>query len=284
MSPVTTRAPASWWSRRWIRALESLGATYPNPRLPRGRTLARNGAVRRLIVQPGKVTADVEQDRRTCQVALTLPVYSDEQWADGIRALAGQLQHAASLLEGRMPENIEDTLGLAEMVLFPRHGELASQCVCRDGGSPCAHGAAVHYAFAHALDDNPFLLPALRGRSKEQLLAELSMARGGGAPERDGFPAAGLPSVAGYFTRGRLSSIALHPQLPDDPARSLRRRGTPPGCTQDDAERLAAVVENAAAYSSRLLNGARNAPAPVERRTRAWNSSDRSPPTEGPTS
>ncbi|MGH8899240.1 MAG: hypothetical protein ACRDZ4_19975, partial [Egibacteraceae bacterium] len=46
------------WGRRWIAALEALGAVYAN-RLPRGRTYARGGRVADLVVVPGQVTATV---------------------------------------------------------------------------------------------------------------------------------------------------------------------------------------------------------------------------------
>ncbi|MBZ4319370.1 SWIM zinc finger family protein [Streptomyces huiliensis] len=262
-STATREKPAAlgstWWSRRWIRALESLGATYPNPRLPRGRTLARNGAVQGLTVRPGEVTARVELPKSSCEVTLHLPVFSDSEWTAGVRVLAGQLQHAASLLEGRMPENIDDTFGKAGLTLFPRRGELSSRCDCRDTGDPCAHGAAVHYTFANSLEDNPFLLPTLRGRSREKLLTELRAARSGGGAEAaagpESVPASELPSADGYFTGGDLSAVPLHPQPPADPARRLRRLGPPPGGTPGDAEWLAGAVERAAAHAWRTAGG-----------------------------
>ncbi|MGK5642607.1 hypothetical protein ACSNOK_30480 [Streptomyces sp. URMC 126] len=262
-SPVTTGKPAApgstWWSRRWIRALESLGATYPNPRLPRGRTLARQGAVHGLTVRPGEVTAQVRQAKRGYDVTLRLPVFGDGEWSAGVTVLAGQLRHAASLLEGRMPEDIDETLGQAGLALFPRRGELSSHCDCRDTGDPCGHGAAVHYAFASALEDNPFLLPALRGRDKEKLLAELRAARSGGPAEAaagpDGIPVSQLGAPDAYFTGGDLTAVPLHPQPPADPARRLRRLGPPPGCAPGDAELLAEAVERAAAHAWRTAGG-----------------------------
>lgn len=250
----------TWWSKRWIRALESIGATYPNTRLPRGRSMARNGAVQGLTVRPGEVTASVEHGKGTSQVTLTLTPFSDEEWAAGVRALAGQLQHAASLLEGRMPENIDESFGQVGLALFPRRGELSSQCGCRDGNNPCAHGAAVHYTFANALEDNPFLLPALRGRSREELLTELRAARSGGggdgaAAGRQGIAAAELPAGEAYFAAGELSAVPLHTPHPARSADRPYRLGTPPGCTAADAERLAVAAHDAAAYAGRLLQG-----------------------------
>ncbi|MBC2878456.1 MULTISPECIES: SWIM zinc finger family protein [Streptomyces] len=261
--PAGREKPAApggtWWSRRWIRALESLGATYPNPRLPRGRTLARQGAVQGLTVRPGEVTARVELAKTSYEVTLRLPVFGDGEWTAGVRVLAGQLRHAASLLEGRMPEDIDATFGKAGLALFPRRGELSCHCDCRDSGDPCSHGAAVHYTFADALQDNPFLLPALRGRGRERLLTELRAARSGGTADASAAPetiaAAELPADDSYFTGGDLTAVPLHPQPPADPARRLRRLGPPPGRSPADAELLAGAVERAAAHAWRTAGG-----------------------------
>ncbi|MGI5338057.1 hypothetical protein ACQEVS_11990 [Streptomyces sp. CA-181903] len=193
------------------------------------------------------------------EVTLRLPVFGDAEWSAGVRVLAGQLRHAAALLEGRMPEDIDDTFGKAGPALFPRRGELSCHCDCRDAGDPCSHGAAVHYAFAEALQDNPFLLPALRGRDRERLLTELRAARSSSTTDASATPStmtvSELPSAAAYFTGGDLSAVPLHPQPPADPAHGLRRLGPPPGCSPADAELLAGAVERAAAHAWRTAGG-----------------------------
>ncbi|HZA00181.1 MAG TPA: hypothetical protein VE575_15580, partial [Acidimicrobiales bacterium] len=88
---MATRFGLTWWGRRWISSLEALGAAYAN-RLPRGRTYARRGAVRRLEVAPGSVTARVDGRRPLpYRVMLRLPVFTDEQWDAVVAALADQV-------------------------------------------------------------------------------------------------------------------------------------------------------------------------------------------------
>ncbi|HSK96627.1 MAG TPA: hypothetical protein VK891_08430, partial [Euzebyales bacterium] len=100
----------TWWGQRWIAALEALGARYAN-RLPRGRTYARKGAVSDLRIEPGVVTARVHGSRATpYQVTLRLRTFSDDTWGAVVVALAGAVAHAAELLDGRMPERIDETL------------------------------------------------------------------------------------------------------------------------------------------------------------------------------
>ncbi|MER5393883.1 hypothetical protein [Saccharopolyspora sp. NPDC002686] len=206
---------STWWGRRWRRALESLGATYPNPRLPHGRSLARHGAVQDLVVAPGSVTAQVHARGKVLDVVLTLPAFTDAEWRTAVTALAGQLRHAAALLRGELPEDVDDTLREVDLSLFPRTGELGSTCTCRSRTEPCAHATAVHYVLAPRLDDDPFLLTRLRGRDRDPLLADLRAARS--TPELD-------PSTL-FTARGDLAAAAaLAAQPLRAPARPRRRR------------------------------------------------------------
>ena len=47
---------------------------------------------------------------------------------------------------------------------------------------PCSHMAAVHNVLADALSGDPFLLLTLRGRNRDQLLAQLRKSWGDTAP------------------------------------------------------------------------------------------------------
>src|SRR5689334_10595490 len=135
----------TWWGQRWIAALEQLGRAYAN-RLPRGRTYARNGSVTSLAVHPGLVTARVAGSRPTpYRVSIRLPAFTDPQWTAAAHALARQLRHATALLDGRMPEDIDETLDTVGLSLFPTARELTTSCSCPDAANPCKHIAAVHY-------------------------------------------------------------------------------------------------------------------------------------------
>ncbi len=249
---MVTRFGLTWWGQRWISALEALGAAYAN-RLPRGRTYARRGSVADLTVAAGKVTARVAGSRpRPYKVSLTLPVFSDADWSRVTTALAGQVRHAAALLDGRMPEDVDEVLGGVGLSLFPHPGELRTSCSCPDAANPCKHVAAVHYVLAQTFDADPFLLPLLRGRERATLLAALRAARPGvagvsGAPDEeerlDGVAVSALPAQALFAARGDLTAIAIHPQEVPDPTAVLRRLGPPSGL---DASALSAAVSAAA--------------------------------------
>lgn len=256
-----TRFGLTWWGQRWIAALEALGAVYAN-RLPRGRTYARKGAVEDLSIGAGRVTARVAGSRATpYRVVLELPAFDDATWEAIVRALAGQVRHAAELLDGRMPEDVDEVLAACGVSLFPTARELATRCSCPDLANPCKHVAAVHYVLAQSFDADPFLLPTLRGRDRSALLAGLRAARSGTAdPVPDEGPATEplrveeLVARELFSARRPLTSVTVRPHRPDDPAAPLRRLGPPPGLDAADDD-LHAAVRDAAALAWELLDG-----------------------------
>lgn len=250
----------TWWGQRWIAALETLGRAYAN-RLPRGRTYARNGSVTDLTVAPGIVTARVHGSRRTpYRVSLRIPAFTDPQWTAATHALARQLRHAAALLDGRMPEDIDETLDAVGLSLFPTARDLTTTCSCPDEANPCKHVAAVHYTLAQTFDADPFLLPALRGRDRTALLAELRTARTGTAgPGPDepagnghGMPVSALSAATLFRAAGNLAAIALRPDDTAEPRAILRRLGPPPGF--DTLDLLADAVERAVRRARSLVH------------------------------
>ncbi len=89
--------------------------------------------------------------------------------------------YTVRLLRGEMPEGLPQLCEVHGLPLFPRAaGDLSAACSCPDWANPCKHVAAVHYVLGNALDNDPFLLFELRGRSRQALLAALAQARSRG--------------------------------------------------------------------------------------------------------
>jgi uncharacterized Zn finger protein len=246
---------STWWGRRWTKALESLNTTYPNSRLPRARTLARNDAVADIKVIPGRVRASVAHGKRTLPVELTLPVFSDDAWAAATEQLAARLRPAAQLLDGQMPTDMEELLARVDLPLFPQRGELVSACPCADSHDPCVHASAVHYALSPIVDRDPFLLLTLRGRARSALLEQLRAHRSGYDTDT-GSAAAGTPvdslDPATFFdSPGDLSAIRPARHRAPDPTAVVRRLGDVPGFTDADHEALHNALRQAAARARR---------------------------------
>ena len=168
----------TWWGDRWIAALQPL---MDSGRLGRGRSYARRGQVLEIDIQPGEITARVQGSRRSpYKVVIELNPLNAKQWDVVLNALADQAIYAAQLLNGEMPDDIEGIFDAVRVPLFPAAGgDLRSQCSCPDWANPCKHIAAVYYLLGERFDGDPFLLFELRGRTQEQIAAELRKRRSG---------------------------------------------------------------------------------------------------------
>ena len=162
---------SNWWAKRWTQTLEqfSIGA-----RLSRGRSYARRGQVLSIDIRNGVVKSQVQGSRkRPYDVEISVRTIGPEDWDRLRQALAEQPVIAASLLSGRMPENIEDSFDAVGLSMFPeRSDDLDTDCSCPDWSNPCKHIAAVYLLLGEEFDRDPFLIFRMRGMDREDLLGE----------------------------------------------------------------------------------------------------------------
>jgi uncharacterized Zn finger protein len=161
---------ATWWSRRFIDILERI---CDKGRLSRGRAYARAGQVLSIELSPGLVEAAVQGSRsKPYRIRVQIEAYGEARWTAVEEAIAQQAVYHAKLLAGEMPPEIEELFAALGIDLFPR--DLDMDCSCPDWGFPCKHLSAVLYLLAESFDDDPFLVLAWRGRTREQLLGALA--------------------------------------------------------------------------------------------------------------
>lgn len=162
----------TWWSQRLVAVLDSYGL---GGRMERGRRYARQGQIVSLEVRPGVIDAAVQGSRREpYRTTVTFSMLTDGQWAQVQHAIEATLQFSARLLAGEVPPELETVFDRAGVALLPRRwSDLTASCSCPDWEVPCKHIAAVLYVLADRLDDDPWLLLAWRGRSRDELLAHL---------------------------------------------------------------------------------------------------------------
>jgi len=229
----------TWWSKRWIEVLESLGM---GARLSRGRSYARRGQVVSINVQKGVVLAKVQGTRpRPYEISISLPSLSDRVWDQVTDVMASQAIFAAKLLSGEMPQNIEEAFVGARVSLFPESGDdLDTECSCPDYANPCKHIAAVYYILAEKFDQNPFLIFELRGRSKDEIIQTLRRKRGQATGnqeikvnEGEPVPETSAPPLEDCLTDfwragDALDSFVTNPAPPEIEGAILKRLGKPP--------------------------------------------------------
>jgi uncharacterized Zn finger protein len=204
----------TWWARRWIAALERLGAAY-FARLRRGKSYARQGRVHDLAVKEGAVRARVTGTRpMPYDVTMRLAPLADQIWESVTRAMAAKALFAAKLLAGEMPHGIDEVFRSCGWSLFPeKTHDLITSCSCPDWANPCKHVAALHYVLGEFLDRDPFLLFELRGRSKDAVLEALRRVRSttpAAARGRRRQPAA-APAAGDRSGGLRLATVAREP-------------------------------------------------------------------------
>ena len=242
----------TWWGQAWLEALEQRAELDPN-RLSRGRGYARSGAVLSMTVNVGEVRASVQGTRRTpYAVTVKVRAFTKKQWERVLDVVSAQLAHAAALLDGELPPELVADVESAGLSLLPGPGDLRLRCTCPDWADPCKHAAAVSYLVADALDRDPFQLLLLRGRSRDDVLAELRRRRGGDALAPD--PVAD-PGVLARDAFAR--EVAPLPALPLPPAKA----GTPAPLASDPppgtvrAADLHALARDAAERAWGMLTG-----------------------------
>ncbi|WP_316744957.1 SWIM zinc finger family protein [Streptomyces sp. MK7] len=242
---------ATWWGQAWVDALET--STLDTGRLSRGRTYARKGMVGPVTVTPGVLRAEVEGSAPwPYDAAVNLRVLTDAQWDTLLDAIAAQAGRTAALLDGEMPADVVEDARTAGVPLLPEASELDPECSCPDWGYPCKHAAALCYATAAHLDDDPFWLFTLRGRTKDAVLTALRtrrQAHTGATPKTGGTPRArGVPardafaSYSGVFAPPTPQAEGAESAPADPgPAPSPLTTTPPPDApfTLDDLEALA---------------------------------------------
>ena len=243
---------ATWWGKAWIEALEQRARLDPN-RLPRGRTYARRGSVGPLTVAPGEIRASVQGSRVTPYVVtVRVRVFTDKEWARLLDAIAAKAAHTAALLDGELPPDVAADAAGVGVELLPVAGEVGPRCSCPDWADPCKHAAAVVYLVADMLDEDPFSLLLLRGRTRDEVLAGLRQRRSSGATPGRGGPrrdrgASADPGVEARQAWARptsdrpaLPNVPLPPRWPGDPASLALDPPASAGVRRADLTELAA--------------------------------------------
>lgn len=214
---------------RWLVALGvDTDDLADQRRLREADRLRAAGRVMSLRTSAGLVEARVQGSHaRPHLVELAVATWTDEQWQAVGDLLARQARHYARLLAGQLPDQFDLALTDLGLSLVPRAEQWRLRCTC-DQPSPCVHQIAVWLTVRDHLDREPYLITRLRGRSREQLLAEIRDRRQAG--ERTGVDAAALDTRAWSRAPMDPSEVPLPTiRRAATTAGPLRMLGDPPG-------------------------------------------------------
>ncbi len=163
------------WGKQWIQSNLEIGRPF---RMQRGIEYVKDERrIENLSINTGQIFATVQGTAPTpYRVKINFEPILEEGWKIILKELAKKTINLIELLEGFLPEDIITIFDENGYSLFLNASKgLNATCSCPDTAIPCKHIAAVILYISRVLDYNPFLLLELRGKSKSEVLNELSL-------------------------------------------------------------------------------------------------------------
>lgn len=181
----TAARSLTWWGRAWVRTFEE--NALANEELIAGRKISRSGVLGAIGIAPGSATSVLtDPTGATLVVRIEVAELTTQGWGDFAVEVARASGHAADLIAGVLTPGLVEHCDEVGVELFPGPADVDSSCDCEAWAQPCRHALAVMYQLAWLVDADPFSLLLLRGRTRDQVLGEVSaLLDRAAAPELD---------------------------------------------------------------------------------------------------
>ena len=163
----------TWWGQQWLQALSKIDLEN---RLPRGRSYANTGKVKKVEVRGNTITALVQGSRpKPYDVVVKVPLFSPKDHSEFMRKIIGTPVLLSFLVNRELPPNLLRVNENAKGKLFPQSWkDLSMSCSCPDYAVPCKHLAAVIYTLVNEIDRNPFLVFQLKGLELDTIIGKMT--------------------------------------------------------------------------------------------------------------
>lgn len=250
----------SLWGTVWTSAM---GQAFGDAReLDTGARLA-NRIEAAVEMSPGSITLRDPDEAWVAQLGLRQ--LDDGQWETLLRTVAADPQLTAAIVTGELPIELHGKAVALGCSFAPEAADVGADCSCHDWHEPCRHVGALVALVSAMIDQDPWLLVMLRGRSRDQVAETVrrlrSAKRGIEWAESGDDPRGADPGVAAA-TALRLTAAPLPASLSPlrRPAGPTAYRPPPAdaGVSHGDLHRL---VADAAQRAFDLLGGMTNADA-----------------------
>ncbi|PWR76335.1 hypothetical protein ACKUB1_12570 [Methanospirillum stamsii] len=168
----------TWCSREFIRIMES---SAENKRLSKGLLCARKREACRLIIEPGRIKIGISCSGYTIRdVDFVVSQLKDAEWVNLVRIIAADTALSGALISGELSETFVRILQDHKFYFIPSISTgFYAYCSCGDVNNSCIHVIAACYFIAEALDENPWLLFYIRGKSREEIIQAVKKIRPG---------------------------------------------------------------------------------------------------------
>ncbi len=163
------------WGQQWINSILMIGRPF---RMQRGIEYAKDDRrIENLRINKGQIFATVQGTAPTpYRVKINFDIIPDKIWETIIESLAEKTNNLIMLLDGLLPENIVNIFEENKYPLFLDATKgLKAECSCPDKAVPCKHIASVILYLSKVIDYDPFILLKIRGKSKKEILIDLSL-------------------------------------------------------------------------------------------------------------
>lgn len=150
---------ATPWGKEWLRRVEPITATRPNPMLPRARSLARSESVIVDTNTIGSIRCVVSAGKKIETATFAVPRYSAAHKRTALRIVTGHPTHGRG--SGDLPDALHAELVLRGLAPVPTDVDTA--CTCSSRTDPCVHVTAATYAISLIVDQSPTTALAIRG-------------------------------------------------------------------------------------------------------------------------
>ncbi|AWR95257.1 SWIM zinc finger family protein [Acidianus brierleyi] len=152
-----------WWA--WEFG-ESIRKNTDHARAQRGREYAQNGAVKKIEINPGKISAEVLGTTmyKVTIYGSTIPIDEKEK----IINIIHQKGYLSSIISSEIPKELKKDLEKENIHLIPQ--KLGFNCTCPDYKRPCKHIYAVQKVLNDMMSYDPFILFKFLGIEKEHII------------------------------------------------------------------------------------------------------------------
>lgn len=188
----------SWYSREFVRGIESVAE---KKRLGRALSCARDKEACRLIFEPGRIKISISCSGYTIRdIFFFVTKFDQPLWDKLVTTIASDAALTGALVSGEFTEDFVQTVRSNGIDLIPiLDRSFHPYCNCGDHHDPCIHTIAAWYFVAEALDENPWLLLYIRGKSREEVIQAVKQVKP--APEVQGKKEKTVP-VSGLVSSG----------------------------------------------------------------------------------
>ena len=163
----------TWWGRALVRSFEELALQADD--LAGARSLARSGRLGAVVVLEAMASVVVDPATPTPLMAqVKVDRLDREEWTGFAREAAREAGFAAALEAGDLPAELVEHADEAGVEVLPGPGDIDTACECDAWSQPCRHVLALLYQLAWQVDTDPYVMLLLRGRTREDLLAEVA--------------------------------------------------------------------------------------------------------------